>query len=77
MAPIGSYYAHRTSPVNLAFKAATPAECAVPGESHTVKLIVSLGLCAPNDAVITRFGHYVKLASKPGALPEGLAQAPW
>ena len=28
-----------------------------------------MGQCASRDVVITRFGHYVKFASKPGALP--------
>ena len=38
---------------------------------HNVSLWekVFLGQCASRDVVITRFGRYVKLASKPGALP--------
>ena len=38
---------------------------------HNVSLWekVFLGQCASRDVVITRFGRYVKFASKPGALP--------
>lgn len=31
-----------------------------------------LGQCASHDVVSTRFGHYVKLASTPGAVSWGL-----
>ncbi len=34
---------------------------------------ICLGSCVLHDVVITRFGHCVKLASKPGTLPGGLA----
>lgn len=33
---------------------------------------VYLGPIASHDIVITQFGHYVKLASKPSAVPRGL-----
>ena len=45
---------------------------------HNVSLWekVFLGPIVSRDVVITRFGHYVKLASKPSAVPEGLVTLP-